>query len=185
MSLPELLTAVKSRLATLYTPTWVADRNVCITNDGQPEIHLAGFPDFFIGIAATKWGPGETNDDNPGLHEIIDFQVVVTKKISYLPNASFDKATYDATVGIYKIVRQVVLGVNNSYAILTLANAAVSGRDFITTPKWKGSDPQPELVGPEWLGVTNPKDAGKHCLVVRSRFGGVERMQCSESETIV
>lgn len=180
MSLPKLLEAVKDRLVTVY-PTWIEGRLLEICSDGRPPIQLSGFKDFFVGITGTEWQPGDLNETNPGLHEVLGFQVVVSKKITFVPNAKLSDATWHATRGIYVIVRQVVLAINNSYEILTLLNTGLSGSPYLSSPKWQGSDPEPEEKGPDWLGVTGDANNAPDCLVVRSRFGGVDRIQCATS----
>jgi len=179
MSLPELLNATKQHLCIVNGAAWEEDKNVFLSFDGKVPLKSVGFRDFAVGIGCASWEPGDTNETNPGLHEILGIQCTITKKITNLPVSSLNDVTYDVIRGVYAIARKVMLAVHDSWTLLGYANAHLAGDSFITTPKWRYTSPQPRLEGPEWLYAEGQGNAGSTCLVVDVKFGGVERIQCS------
>lgn len=182
MSLPEVLEAVKHRLATANS--WVEDRVVSLTfeEDGRPPLHLTSFQDFHVGVAGIGLSPGEYNETNPGLHEVVDFECVVSKKITYEPKAQLNRVAYERTKSLYAIARLCTLTIHDNWTLVgeinTLLGISSSVWGFITTPKWQGTDARPMVKGPDWLGVEQGTN-GYECLVVKVRFGRLERVQCA------
>ena len=178
MSVPSLLTAVKARLVTALT--WVEFRDVSIEIDGQPPPVATGFKNTYAAIHLTRWSPGEYNEDNPGLHELIDFDITVTKKIAPIPRSHFREGAYEAIRGLYTVCRQVMLNVHGSNTIMAAANTLLSGTDeFIRPPYWRGTDAEPQLRSGEWLHAETEKDFNNVCLTAAVHFGGAERIQCA------
>lgn len=179
MSLPELLNATKQHLCIYNGTGWVEDQNVALSFDGRPPLKSVGFRDFFVGIGCASWEPGDTNETNPGLHEMLGMQVTITKKINSLPVSTINDVIYDVVRGVYAIARKVMLACHDSWTLLSYANAHLAGNTFISTPKWRYTSIQPRLEGPEWLYAEGQGNSNSQCLVVEVKFGGVERIQCS------
>jgi hypothetical protein len=179
MSAPELLTAVKNRLVAAYT--WVEFRDVSIEVDGQPPPLASGFKSFYVAIHLTRWQPGDYNEDNPGLHEIIDFDCTVSRKIAPIPRNHFREAIFENIRGLYVVCRQVMLAVHGSTTIMAAANTLLSGTDeFIRPPYWRGTDAQPQLRNGEWLHAETEKEFNNVCMTAAVHFGGAERIQCDQ-----
>jgi hypothetical protein len=80
MSVEILLPAVAAQLATALGLE--NGKTVDIQPFGQPTPKQSSFVDLFVGIDLSQWEPGQYNDANPGLHEVLGFDVVISKKVT-------------------------------------------------------------------------------------------------------
>lgn len=186
MSLAEVLFAAQTTIIAYFQANGESsanDRIISVQPFGQPPPALSGFKDYFIGIDCNDYSPGDTNETNEGLHEVLGFQVVVSRKITHSPKSEYQAFTYDQLKGVYSIARKVMLACNGSQDLLSFANQHLEGDKFFIAPHWRGTSTRPELKGADWLNVA--EDSFRGCvLVVTVNFGGMERIQCASRVTV-
>lgn len=179
-----------------WTPSFVSS----VHHQGRPTAAQAGFQDFFISSRLTGYRGGDTNETNDGLHEVFDFEIVLTRKISHVPAHLVRNKIINVLDGmdpvkpdtLYHMARSLqILFHNSAYFMRHVNNNNVTtpplltGGFFFRPPDWKSTSPEPEIRGADWCdGLSSKEGNGLSFAVVRINFTGMERIQCSATGEI-
>lgn len=196
-----------TNLAVSYAPLGSPSIITKVRNDGRPTIIDAGFQDYFISPCVVEQMAGDTNNTNDGLHEIINFEVVITRKLSHVSISKLADKTitlddiltdpYQEVSTIQSIARYIQIYLHNNSDVLSEINYILSTntsptgpydtatyQPFFVAPKWRSTS-RVEFKGPEWiLGLKAQENREALYGVIRVQFGGLERIQCTTTQDI-
>lgn len=187
MSYPALLNAVKSAIiaygnANLLSGDsvpWVDNQTISVEEDDRPPPEVSGFRDFYVVVHPGSWNSGNEQDSNPGLDEVFGVNVTVARKIGTRPITKIYDAAYVDAKCLYNRIRQVMLAVNWSYALIATANTSLTGNKFVEPLRWKRTEQPFRVEDGSWLINASEKAIANNLLLVSTiEFGGARRIQC-------